>query len=120
MRTANILIVDDHEDSAEMMAELLRREGHRVRTAWDAFRALQLLEDEPATVVLLDIAMPGMDGYGLAREIKEKYGQSKLIAISGFTGEQHRERALKSGIDETLTKPVKVERLLPVLDRLLA
>lgn len=111
-------MVDDHEDSAEMVAEVLRRGGHRVRTAWDSFRAIQLLKDEPAALTFLDIAMPGRDGYDLARQLKQDYADMKLVALTGFGGEEHRAKARAIGIDELLTKPVSLDRLLPLVDRL--
>lgn len=119
MRSRNILVADDHEDSAEMMAEVLRHAGHRVRTAWDSYRALQLMAEEPADLVFLDIAMPGRDGYDLARQLRQEHASARLVIVSGFSSDVHRAKARAIGVDEVLTKPVPLSRLVPLVDRLL-
>lgn len=114
----NIVVADDNEDSAEMLAEVLRRAGHHVRTAWDSYRATQLLADEPADVVFLDIAMPGRDGYDLARQIKREHEGTRMVIVSGFSGEAHLAKARAIGVDEVLTKPIRIDRIVPLVDRL--
>lgn len=117
-----ILVVDDNVDSADSMALLLALDGHDTRTAFDGPGALaEALAFRPR-VVLLDIGLPGMDGYEVARRMRELPGLRDvlLIAITGYGRDDDRARSKEAGFDHHLVKPVDPEtlgRLLSGLSR---
>ena len=112
-----ILVVDDSCDAADICATLLELSGHRVQTAYSGRRALELAEEFRPQLFLLDIGLPDIDGYQLARSIRAMpWGQTvHLVAITGWGQEEDRRRAAEVGFDHHLTKPVAAE----ALDRLL-
>ncbi len=113
-----ILIVDDNTDTAESLAMLLRLSGHETRVAHTGQSGLQLAVAEKPDVVLLDIGLPGMDGYQVAKRIREhqELDQTRLIAISGYGQDTDRERSAKAGFNHHLVKPVDPARLQALLD----
>ena len=108
-----ILVVDDSRDAADICATLLELSGHRVQTAYSGRRALEVAEAFQPQVLLLDIGLPDIDGYQLARSIRAApWGQSAyLVAVTGWGQEQDRRRASEVGFDHHLTKPVEAEAL---------
>lgn len=113
-----ILVVDDSEDSAELLGELLNRRGHVVRTAVDGSSALEVLDHYPADVVLLDVGLPDMDGYELAAAIRARFARRvRLVAVTGFRGDQARESALQAGIDVFIEKPFRIDEVEASLRR---
>jgi signal transduction histidine kinase/CheY-like chemotaxis protein len=108
-----VLIADDNVDAAESLAILLRLAGHEVRVAHDGPCALRLAIDERPDVVVLDIGMPGMNGYEVARCLRrEEWGRAlRLIAVTGWGQDEDRRRALAAGFDSHLTKPFEPESL---------
>ncbi len=108
-----ILVVDDSRDAADICAMLLELSGHRVQTAYSGHRALEVAEAFQPQVLLLDIGLPDMDGYQLARSIRSApWGHSAcLVAVTGWGQEQDRRRASEVGFDHHLTKPVEAEAL---------
>jgi PAS domain S-box-containing protein len=108
-----ILVVDDSRDAADICAMLLELSGHRVQTAYSGRRALAVAEAFQPQVLLLDIGLPDMDGYQLARSIRSApWGQrAHLVAVTGWGQEQDRRRASEVGFDHHLTKPVAAEAL---------
>jgi two-component system CheB/CheR fusion protein len=90
-----ILVVDDNTDAAESLAMLLTLDGYVVETACDGPSALQLATDFHPEVVLLDIGLPGMDGFEIGRRLRAmpRLANTLLIALSGYAGEMHRDRA---------------------------
>ena len=102
-----ILVVDDNVDAAETLAMLLRLSGHHVRVAHDGPAALEAARSLPPEVVLLDIGMPGMDGYEVARRLRQLPGLAGavLVALTGWGQEQDRRRSKEAGFDHHLTKP---------------
>jgi DNA-binding response OmpR family regulator len=113
-----ILIVDDNRDAADGLTRLLRSVGHHVETAYDGVSALQVIETVRPTIVLLDIAMPGMDGYRVASELRKRSDSDgfELIALTGFDSAEHRQRAEAAGFDQGLTKPVEINELLALIN----
>jgi signal transduction histidine kinase/ActR/RegA family two-component response regulator len=113
-RGARILVVDDNTDAKEMLALLLQNAGYDVRTAADAEAALASIDSWHPELAVLDIGLPGMDGYELAHRIRMKWRTAdlKLIALTGYGRKSDRERALKSGFDAHLTKPAEPGHLL--------
>ena len=102
---------------AESVAMLLRMYGHSVEIARNGPVALQAVRDRPPDVVLVDIGLPGMDGWKVAKWIREQVSEKKqlLIAVTGFGEESDRQHSKESGIDLHLTKPVNPEELEVVL-----
>jgi len=111
-----VLVVDDHRDAAETLADLLRLQGHLVEVAFDGVSALAALETASPDVVLCDIGLPGMSGYELARAIRARNRPGvQLIAISGYAQAEDVRRALEAGFDAHVAKPPdpdELERLL--------
>jgi PAS domain S-box-containing protein len=103
-----VLVVDDNRDAADSLAMILEMSGTEVAVAYDGAQALVLIDEEEPDVVLMDIGMPGMDGYELARRIRATPGgdRFRLVALTGWGQADDKKRALASGFDEHLTKPV--------------
>jgi CheY-like chemotaxis protein len=114
-----VLVVEDDEDSAMSLATLLRLQGHMVDVALDGPSGLQLAQDRQPDVVLLDIGLPGLDGYLLARGIGDHPAEKRplLVAITGYTNEDDRRRSTDAGIDLHLAKPVDPMQLEALLGR---
>jgi signal transduction histidine kinase/CheY-like chemotaxis protein len=111
-----VLIVDDNRDAAESLAMVLRLDGHTVRVALQPLTGLALAEDFEPEVAILDIGLPQMDGYELARRIRDRFDAScLLIALSGYGQEGDRQRSASSGFAAHLVKPVDIEHLRRVL-----
>ena len=103
-----VLVVDDNEDAAEALAEALVDLGHAVEVAHDGPQALAKLETFSPDVALLDIGLPLMDGYELARRIRHEPRLSgiRLVSITGYGQHSDRVRAQEAGFDVHLVKPV--------------
>jgi PAS domain S-box-containing protein len=103
-----VLVVDDNADSAEMIAALVSRWGHEVMQAHDGPTALALCERFSFDVVLLDIGLPEMDGYEVARRLRARQPalRPRIIAVSGYGREGDRLKSAEAGFDEHLVKPV--------------
>ncbi|MEJ8810638.1 ATP-binding protein [Variovorax ureilyticus] len=110
-RPRRILVVDDNADAAESLAGMLVSEGHEVRTASSAVQALEVLRNFDAEAALIDIGLPGMNGYELARALRADVGTRamKLIALTGFGQESDRRQAIDAGYDTHLVKPARPE-----------
>jgi CheY-like chemotaxis protein len=111
--TARVLIVDDNRDGAQGLALLLDMEGHEVRIAADGLEALAIAEEFQPQVVLLDIGMPGIDGYETARRLRMRpWARSTLLcAQTGWGQEDDKRRARIAGFDRHLVKPIDPEEL---------
>ncbi|MFL5505296.1 MAG: ATP-binding protein, partial [Gemmatimonadales bacterium] len=114
-----ILVVDDGEDQARSLGMLLELMGHRVRVALDGPSALRAAEDFQPEVALIDIGLPGINGYEVARRIRAnpRLGDILLIAQTGWGQEEDRQRSHAAGFDEHLVKPVDLEDLTVLIDR---
>jgi PAS domain S-box-containing protein len=112
-----ILVVDDNADSAESLATLLRLAGHEVRVAYGGREALEIAQAVKPQVVLLDLGMPGMDGYEVARHLRQQPGMggALLVAVTGWGQEEDRRRSKTAGFDQHLVKPVEPAALQDVL-----
>jgi PAS domain S-box-containing protein len=117
---ARILVVDDNADALELLVEELRLLDYEVVHAADAERALVLARSMRPAVALLDIGLPGMDGYELAQRLRELDGLAdiKLVAISGYGLGSDRARSAAAGFDEHLVKPVSMEALQATVEQL--
>ncbi|MBC5767189.1 ATP-binding protein [Ramlibacter albus] len=116
-----LMIVDDNADAAETLAELLRVVGCEVRCAGDGDSALRLLDEYRPQLALLDIGLPGYDGYELATRMRgdPRTSGMKLVALTGYGRDNDRQRALAARFDEHLVKPVEADRLFRTLSGLL-
>jgi CheY-like chemotaxis protein/two-component sensor histidine kinase len=114
-RPARILVVDDNMDSAHTLAKLLSRQGHDVRTVYDGPAAIEAARGHQPEFVLLDIGLPGMDGYQVAARLRQENEGSILIALSGYGQESDRERSREAGFHYHLVKPVEHGRLAELL-----
>ncbi len=114
-----ILVVDDNQDAAESLRELLQMNGHEVRVVTDGAEALARLEDFRADIVLLDIGLPRMDGFMVAHAIRARFAnlhlRPRLLALTGHGREEDRHSALRSGFDGYLTKPLEPASLLRLI-----
>jgi len=112
-----VLVVDDNEDAAETLALVLRFSGHDVRWVHDGPAALEVAEEFLPEAMLLDIGLPGMDGYEVARQVRQLPGLENilLVALTGYGGEEDRRRALEADFDAHLIKPVDADDLPRVL-----
>ncbi|TFY96915.1 hybrid sensor histidine kinase/response regulator [Ramlibacter rhizophilus] len=117
-----ILVVDDNVDAGGTLAELLGLLGHRVELAADASEALALLPAFRPELAILDLGLPQIDGFELARRIRlqAQWRQLPLIALTGYGTQADRIRALQAGFDEHVAKPVLIEPLCQIIDRLVA
>ncbi len=112
-----ILVVDDQQAAAHILAKLLEMFGHQVRTAYDGTAALECVRRELPDVIVSDVEMPDMDGYELARRLRELPGADGLVlvALTGYGQSTDRIRATEAGFDYHLVKPVGFETLQDLL-----
>ncbi len=112
-RQARVLLVEDNDDARVMLQRILQAHGHLVSAARDARAGLEAAAAGSPNVAIVDIGLPGMDGYQFARAMRERLGSGvRLIAVTGYGTETDRQRALQAGFDAHLTKPVDFERLM--------
>jgi signal transduction histidine kinase/ActR/RegA family two-component response regulator len=117
-RAAAVLVVDDNEDAAALMADTLARAGYDTRVAHDAGEAITTVLDWKPSIAILDIGLPVVDGYELARRLRAQPGLGAilLIALTGYGQPADRERATAAGFDRHLVKPVTAATIRAVLD----
>ena len=106
-----LLIVDDNVDTADSLALLLQLKGHETAAVYNARDAIEAVKNFSADIILLDIGLPDMSGYDLARELIAQGVTSKLIALTGYGQPEDIQRALDAGFSTHATKPVNVEEL---------
>jgi PAS domain S-box-containing protein len=119
-RGQRVLVVDDNRDGAEMISDLLEDAGYDVRLAGDPSQALSLADGFRPQIAILDIGLPVMDGYALARELRQRLSDAPplLIALTGYGQEQDRRRSAEAGFMLHLVKPVDPHKLTHVVDAL--
>jgi CheY-like chemotaxis protein/two-component sensor histidine kinase len=117
MPPRRVLIVDDNVDAADSLRMLLELSGHAVAVEYGGAAALDTVESFRPDVVLLDIGLPDVDGYEVAREIRARHGTDglTLVAVSGWGQPKDKERSAEAGIDLHFTKPIDSARLASVL-----
>ncbi|NUO54693.1 MAG: response regulator [Polyangiaceae bacterium] len=114
-----IVLVDDNADSCAMMEELLRREGYDVASAHDGQSGLELIDRRDPEIAIIDIGLPGLSGYEIARRVRTecRHPDIFLIALTGYGAADDRRAALETGFDRHLVKPVSSSELARVLRR---
>lgn len=112
-RPSRIQVVDDNRDAASTVSEVLRVLGHQVFTSYDGRSALDQAAREKPDVILLDIGLPGLDGYEVARRLRADpvYGQPVLVALTGWGQETDLRNGVQAGFDYHWVKPVSLEQL---------
>ena len=113
LRPRTLLIVEDNRDAAETLASLLELDGHSVRIAADGEEGVRLALEQPPEIVICDLGLPRLDGYGVARALRRRPELAKtfLIALSGFAQAHDKEQAAAAGFDRHLAKPADLEEL---------
>jgi PAS domain S-box-containing protein len=114
-RAREVLVVDDNPDVADSLGVLLEAMGYGVTLATDGEAALELARSAHPDVVLLDIGMPGMDGYEVARRLRRQHPDLRLVALTGYGLDEDRRRARAAGFDFFIVKPADPETLEAVL-----
>jgi CheY-like chemotaxis protein len=117
-----ILIAEDNAVNRELLRELLEMRGHEVVEACNGEEALRALEEFKLEILLLDLGMPVLDGYGTVRKIRENPGFATLpvLAVTAYAMQGDKERILSSGFDGYLSKPINPTLLFQELERLLS
>jgi putative two-component system response regulator len=113
-QASKILVVDDDEGTVRLLTRLLSGQGYAVEAAHDGPSAMQAVRERPADVVLLDVVLPGMNGYEVCRQLKHEPATRLLpvILITGLTEQRQRIEGLQAGADDFLTKPIEINELL--------
>lgn len=120
MNQPRILVADDDEDTVVSLTALLHEEGYKVRGVHRGADVLQAVFDFAPDIVLLDIGMPQMSGYEVARTLRERYGSARpaLIAVTGRSGSVDRQQARAAGFEYHVAKPYDPRELLSLIGRL--
>lgn len=116
-----ILLVEDNELNRDMLSRRLQRRGYEIAVAIDGVQAVQAATRDRPDLILMDMSLPGMDGWEATRQIKAQPGTRAIpvVALTAHAMAGDRERALAAGCDEFETKPVELERLLAKMQALL-
>jgi two-component system CheB/CheR fusion protein len=119
-RSWRVLVVDDNVDAANMIAMMLQHFGHQTETVYSAQSALEMAVEYRPDFVVLDIGLPGMDGYEVARRLRQfpELKDMRLIAATGYGQDVDRQRSEEAGFDYHLVKPIDPEKLQTVLEML--
>ena len=119
-RRRRILVVDDNVDAAQSLALVLRQLGHDVQVAHDGHAALEAARVNRPQLVLLDLSMPGVDGYRVVERLKSdaSFARVSFVAVTGSKDHQARRRSEEAGFAEHLVKPVELATLRSLLERL--
>jgi PAS domain S-box-containing protein len=113
-----ILVVDDNRDAADSLAEALTEAGHKVQVVYDGTSVLDAVRTNRPEVVLLDLGLPGLNGFEVARRLRREHGNGiTIIAVSGYAQEQDRRASTEAGFDHHLVKPVRLDSLIALLAR---
>ena len=122
IRPCRMLVVDDNRDGADLMAVLLRLQGHEVEVAHDGYCALEIAARFEPEVVLLDIGLPGLNGYDVAKQLRQMNHQRPqcLIAMTGYGSDEDRQRTEEAGFDHHIVKPIEPAELNKLLARSIA
>ena len=117
-----ILVVDDDPAILELVTGFLKsvKKGYKIFTAADGFEAGRLLGRHDPQLVVLDLKLPGIDGFEVCRQIKEQHSRTKVLAITGYDTDENKRKILKAGADAYLGKPFRMTKFLEECERLLS
>lgn len=121
-RKARILVVEDHEENSRLVVKILAKAGYDFEVATNAREALVRLPEAPADLVLMDMSLPGMDGFEATRLLKghPRLARIPVVALTAHAMAEHREKASRAGCDAYIAKPFRSSELLEVIARLLS
>jgi signal transduction histidine kinase/ActR/RegA family two-component response regulator len=113
-RKMKVLVVDDNQDAADSLTALLELEGFDVHAVYDGMAAIAAVDAQAPDMIIMDLGMPGMDGYETARAIRQKPGAERILmlALTGWGQSDARRRTLEAGFDHHLVKPVELEQIV--------
>jgi CheY-like chemotaxis protein len=122
MPPKRVLIVDDNKDAADTLAQLLQLEGHETQAAYSSKEALETVQMFGPDIMLLDIGLPEMNGYEVAKTLRSRLNLSRLclIAVTGYGRAFDREFALTAGFDDHLMKPLDIAALRRAMEAVVA
>lgn len=119
----SVLLVEDHPLNRKLLKRVVTRAGFSIRCAHDALMALQMLEESPADIILMDIQLPGLSGLELTEMLRAdlRFADTPIIAVSAYAGDVDRQRALEAGCSGFIGKPINtrtfIEEVLALADR---
>ena len=118
-RPRRVLVVDDNLDSVRALAALVEDMGHKVEYAINGWAAIDLGQRKPPEIVLLDIGLPGMDGYELCRRMKGNpaFAGARIVALTAYGKEEDRAKSREAGCDLHLIKPIAAQALFDLLEK---
>lgn len=108
----HVLVTDDQPNTRKLLETVLRRDGYEVYTARDGREALQVLDEQHIDIILLDVMMPGMDGYDFTRELRESGNYTPILMITARQLPDDKRKGFLAGTDDYMTKPVDMEEML--------
>jgi two-component system CheB/CheR fusion protein len=115
-RTLRVVLVEDNDDAREMLRVWLEKHGHIVEEANDGLTGVELIQSSKPDVAIVDIGLPGVDGYSVARKVRESIGRNAvMVALTGYGREEDRRAAADAGFDAHMTKPIDPDALLRML-----
>ena len=119
---ASILIADDYDDNRELLRLMLAAEGYAIREARDGREAVASAREHTPDLVLIDLSMPHLDGWGALRELRADPRTRAVlcVAVTAFASDEDRRRALEAGFDAYLAKPFRARDLAEMVEGLLA
>jgi CheY-like chemotaxis protein len=111
-----ILVVDDNHDSADILAEILRLKGYDVDVAYDGAQAIARAAEARPDVAFLDLGMPGIDGFGVARALRERHApQACIVALTAWSDAQTLAKVDRAGFDRHLAKPSNLDTIYAII-----
>ena len=115
----SILVVDDNEDNAHIIRDYLEARGYTISVAYNGDQAMELFEKEKPSLVLLDVMMPGRDGWQVCREMKESESgrDVRIIMVTALQDWMDKRQAIETGADDFVEKPFELARLAMVVER---
>lgn len=116
-RVNKVLVVDDNHTAALALGKLLEQDGYTVETAFDGETALAIAEEAHPDAIILDLNLPGKNGYEVVRTLRrDLYSTALFIALSGYGQQEHKRMAREAGFDYHLTKPILVSEIEELLN----
>lgn len=110
-----VLVVEDNLDAVHSLVVLLRQDGHVVDFAINGYAALDVAQRFAPEVVLLDLGLPGLDGFDVCRRLKRALPDTRIVAVTAYETDEHRARARAAGCDLHVAKPYDPQRLLAIV-----